>query len=162
MGGKRKRSRKTELIGYKVTEKKKKLIEKKLRKEGQKLEITITKTNLLEGLVDEWLTNSGVPEQIVRDADMSSIERDTKELLADYNDWWYFLGHYDANVKKMEEAFVGMNDVGISMGKELIDRYDELRERLEGLYEAEPVEEEKVGKKGKTKKKRVRTVGRHY
>lgn len=165
MGGKPRKFRtKDHLIGYKITGKKKKLIEKKLKKEGRKLGITITKTDLLEGLVDDWLENSGVPENIIHDADITKFDEKRQDLLYRFNQWWYLYGHYKTNTGKIKDALENIDEDSpeYAEGEQLLDDYDELREDYRKIELKGPVEGETLGKKDKTKKKRVRTVGRYY
>lgn len=135
MAGEKAGSRKKDAyIGYRTTKKKRRLIKKKLRKESAKLDYDISVSELLGSLVNRWLRNRGVPDEVVASAEKSVYHRMKDGLLEDFNEWWYVHGHFEKNIKKMKEVWGTLSPEGKRQGRELLKRYEELQELADDIF----------------------------
>lgn len=138
--GKAGAKRKGEHVGFRISSKKKRLVERKMRSESEKLDFTITFSNLMNSLLSTWLRNRGVPREIVADADRSAYHRMKDALLEDLNEWWYVHGHFEKNWGKVRAVYDELTPEGKEQIDKLMKRYEELQEVANEMFFSEEEE----------------------
>jgi len=140
-------------LGFRCTGDLEKQFKKELLGMSSELGYNVTQSAMLEYLVCEWLKTRGVPEEFIVKARMNDFERKRQGLLRDFRDFWYLVGHEEANIARVKEIYDGLSPEEQAIADSLLAKYNDLKKEYLDMADAEIVPEirEKLVKEEKLK-----------